>query len=274
MQAFECETSIPLELKKLSLETMSVIESTDTFRTLLPKLVQEFKLVSQAIKVPFAHLIQSKEKKVVAHLSELNYINLSSCLVPVPENFSGQFLDYLRTLKTMQSAVYGTANEFIKEYSIILSSFITNKDDRISSQDMSFLFNSIEQKSLEYSKTLSSFFQAPTKLGRAKLGSVIARIADIESIINTADSIASTHNQSELKDIELSITKIISMLDIIIEQMKQQDITKVSRAAAQNLSQGAYNLARYIEFISVFHFRTTAMLKMVEDLVDFLNKQI
>jgi hypothetical protein len=267
-------SNLLLNLKTLGLEDLTATDSTNIFNQILPKLVHEFKSLKEGLVTPILSLFISKERKVLAHLQNLNYVNLSQSLVSVPEGFKGFFLDYLKLLEKIQVQAYKDANEFIKEYHIVLSSFITNKDDQISSKDLSFFYNRVEQRTLENSDEISKFFNAPNKVSRAKLESVLARISDLEAISQVVKQIESRHNLEDLKTIEISLNKIIAMLDIIIEQMKKEDTTKVSRQAALNLSQGAYNLARYIEFISLLHFRTSVMLKTTNDLFDFLSKKI
>jgi len=267
-------TSLLLDLKTLGLEDLTAEDSTNVFNQVLPKLVSQFKSLKEGFVTAFSFISFSKEKRVLNNLKNLNYVNLSQSLVTTPEGFKGYFLDYLQTLEKIQTLAYKEAHEFIKEYQMVLSSFITNKDDQISSTDLSFFYNRVEQRTLESNGEIAKFFNSPNKVSRSKLQSVLARISDLETISQVVNSIEKKHNIDDLKSIELSLNKIIALLDIIIEQMKKQDTSKVSRQAALNLSQGAYNLARYIEFISLLHFRISVILKVINDLFDFLNKKI
>jgi hypothetical protein len=266
--------NLVLDLKILSLEDLTANDSTNVFNQILPKLISQFKSLKEGLISGFSFISFSKEKRVLNNLEHLNYVNLSQSLVTTPEGFKGYFLDYLQTLEKIQTLAYKEAHEFIKEYQMVLSSFITNKDDQISSKDLSFFYNRVEQRTLENSGEIAKFFNSPNKVARAKLQSVLARLSDLETISKVTSNIESKHNIDDLKSIEFSINKIISMLNIVIEQMKRQDTSKVSRQAALNLSQGAYNLARYIEFISLLHFRISVILKVINDLFDFLNKKI
>jgi hypothetical protein len=270
----DMSSSLIVNLKTLGLEDLTASDSTDIFNQILPKLVHQFKSLKEELVSTVFSIFSLKEKRVLNNLKTLNYINLSQSLVTTPQGFKGYFLDYLQSIEKIQTQAYKDADEFIKEYQMVLSSFITNKDDQISSKDLSFFYNRMEQRTLESNGEIAKFFNAPNKIARSKLQSVLARISDLETISQVVKNIESKHNIDDLKSIEISIVKITSMLDIIIEQMKKQDTSKVSRQAALNLSQGAYNLARYIEFISLLHFRTSIILKVIDDLFDFLNKKI
>ena len=279
-RVFEIEDhamSVTLCLKTLSIEDLQANDSTVVFNQVLPQLVHQLNAVKEGLLSPFTALtalFSSKEKKVLSHLDAINYIEISQSLVSVPEGFQGKFVDYLKLLESLSTQAYQDANEFIKEYHLLLSSFITNKEDRISAKDLSFYYNRMEQRTLERTKEIAEYFQAPTKLNRVKFQSVVDRLADVQEIDRLAKQIKNQHTTDSLKGIELSVNKIVAMLDIIIHQMKQEDTSKISRQAARNLSEGAYHLARYIEYVSLTHFRTTSMLKIVDDLFVFLNKQV
>lgn len=274
LQSMDCSLSLEQARALLSLEDAPIGHTTSTFQQLLPGLVDKLKTLEKGFELSFLSIFSSKEKRVLSHLNRLNYTNLSGSLVATPEGFKGHFVDYLKVLSDMQNIAFKDANEFIKEYQFHLSAFITNKDNQISAQDLSFLYNRMEQRTLESKKTIAEFFNAPNKLARAKVGDVLYRMADLETIDALAKQIESQHNVHTLKDIELSVNKIIAMLEMVIAQMKNADISKVSRQAAVNLSEGAYQLAQYIEFISLLHYRISAMLKVVDDLFVYMNKQL
>lgn len=267
-------TSSDLALRMMALETLSAQDALPLFRQTLPQLSDKIKKASTAlVELPLT-LFLDKQQMVVRHLSSFSYADISGSLVVVPENFNGQFLPFLQTMTEMQDKVYAQAFSCLEHYHVLLSSFLTNKETQIASKDDTSFYLHLEKSRQEEIKKLDFFFHAPNPMGRRTFGSVVARIADLPEIFSLSKKLEKQNMTSNLKAFEVQIKKISDMIDMIIKRSEENDINKISPAAARNLSQGAYEVARYIEFVTVFQFKVDAAVKAINELTGLLYVNI
>lgn len=270
--AIRSEISVPFGLSALSLESITVPETTTIFRELLPALSKQLKNTASSLELPFKNLFSSQETRVIKKAKEINYLYIADSIIDVPEGFSGELLAYIRVLLDLESKAYGQTTSFLQDYHVILSSFLTNKDDQVSSKDQKSRYDHIEKTTNEYKSKLMVFFENKNTLGRVRFSSVIKRMSDVPEIIEGAMKLESQHKKNELKSLEVDLNKITAMLDLIISRMQSEDINKISPAAARNLAFGAEQLAKNIEFIAFLHFKAQTVVTTTDYLIKMLDK--
>ncbi len=269
--ALSREFSVPFGLNTLSLESITVPETTSIFRQLLPALSKQLKDTASSLELPFLNLFTSQETRAIKKAKEINYLYIADSVIDVPEGFNGELLAYIQTLLDLESKAYGQTTSFMQEYHVILSSFLTNKDDQVSSKDQKSRYDHIEKTTLEYKSKLMVFFENKNTLGRVRFSSVIKRMSDVPEIIEGATKLESQHKKNALKSLEVDLAKITSMLDLIITRMQSEDINKISPAAARNLAFGAQQLAKNLEFVAFLHFKAQNVVTTTDYLIKLLD---
>lgn len=271
MLEIHSEMSVPFGLGALSLESINVPETTTIFRQLLPALSKQLKNTAASLELPFKNLFSSQETRASKKAVGINYLFIADAIIDVPEGFSGELLAYIQTLLDLEAKAYGQTNSFLQDYHVILSSFLTNKDDQVSSKDQKSRYDHIEKTTQEYKSKLMVFFENKNTLGRARFSSVIRRMSDVPAIIEGALKLESQHKKNELKSLEVDLNKITSMLDLIITRMQSEDINKISPAAARNLAFGADQLAKNLEFIAFLHFKAQNVVTVTDYLIRMID---
>jgi hypothetical protein len=216
--------------------------------------------------------LDKDSKEAVLSSRSLSYINFGDILITVPENFHGSMLDYIKTLSDVTTEVYTLNESILSEYNAILSSFITNKDDKISLKDHTDFFKKVKAKRLFILEKLGRFTK-DSGVSKVKLKSVISRMSDIEPIIRESINIGKLHNKAVITNVRDSIAKSTDLLDIIIKQTKNGDITNMSPAATLNISMGAYEVAKMVELLGIIYYDVNVLLKVVKELVNTLIKK-
>jgi hypothetical protein len=216
--------------------------------------------------------LDKDSKEAVLSSRSLSYINFGDILITVPENFHGSMLDYIKTLSDVTTEVYTLNESILSEYNAILSSFITNKDDKISLKDHTDFFKKVKAKRLFILEKLGRFTK-DSGVSKVKLKSVISRMSDIEPIIRESINIGKLHNKAVITNVRDSVAKSTDLLDIIIKQTKNGDITNMSPAATLNISMGAYEVAKMVELLGVIYYDVNVLLKVVKELVNTLIKK-
>lgn len=276
---FDDSTTVSLEsqLQRLALEAGFLSNVAGVFKNVVPSVSNAMKEAYQLFVSSDQITDQIKEtqkniSKLKPRLKHASLVSLDKTLVSVPEGFKGNFLDYAETLLSMSDEVFQESNKLIGEYSFVLSAFITNREDKISLQDHSNLFIRIQKRREELIAKISKFFPTTGDLSKAYIGTVIERVADVEVLVSHVEKLNGKRKQQSLEDLRDSIKKCTDLLDIIVEDVRREGVQQISGPAAMKISQGAYEVARYVEFISSYRFKTEQFIVAVGKLVTQLDQ--
>ena len=270
--------SVEHYLDKLSLEDSVFADSIATFNNVVPKLIDEVSQVATNIKTNLLGVFSlkkdlvSKHQKVARQLSTIKFSEIEELLISVPEGFSGDLVEYVNVLTGISSKLYSEVHETLQDYHVIISSFITNKEDQTSIKDYTYFFNRVSGYGAAVTDKLQKFFPESSTASKAYLKNVISRVADLETLYEETLKLESTHNTANLKDIEAGLSKLLATLEILHKQMASQDITKVSAKAALNISKGAYELANLLRVMSAFNFQCSVTINTVSNIFTKLDK--
>ena len=260
-------------ISKLSLESEFTANVIDTFRNLIPSLTFKIKeyvksfdsvstlFVSESSRAVECEKIFKSEYEKVQHL---NYSIYKKTLVSTPEGFKGSFLEYLTVLNKIIPEFFNSSNELLSEYNLILSSFITNKDNTTLYKNGTKLRESVISD-------LDQFF-VKNDSSKKYLGDVLYRFSDLDDLIAQMKKLEQFYKKQSLGNIKEQIRKSTDLLEIIIKNTTEDNASAVSGAAAKNIAEGAYEIGKLVETISIMHFKMDQTLNSVRNLFDTIKK--
>lgn len=268
--------SMETHLERIALEGELVANVINTFRTAVPTFIQSLMDSKQQFMKSFQDNrnivtdLTKKEKNAIDAARHLDFLNYGDRLISVPESFEGNLLDYAKSLRQVADIVYKVQNTVITDYKTILSSFITNKEDKLSLKDHTDFFKRIQLQREQLQKELKQFAASKTGESKAKLNTVMRRFAELEPLVKEVSLLTNAHEMTKLNHIADSVNECVDLLTIITDGMQRSTINNVSSNAALNISQGAYEVAKYVEFVSIVYFDVTVLLNCVDKLVNTL----
>jgi hypothetical protein len=204
-------------------------------------------------------------KRVYSH----NFLDFQDVLVQVPEGFEGNILDYLKLLNRIHLDIFKEALEVIGDYNVVLSSFITNKEDKNSLRVHSQIYERADAKREQVLKDLSGFFKDGSDLSRLPLRKVVSRFADLELVVEEAVTLTKDNHIKNLEKVKSGITETLIYLDKITSN---KEITQVSGSSAKQLAESAMSVARLVEACSVYAYKVRQAIESNRAIVDTLDK--
>jgi hypothetical protein len=204
-------------------------------------------------------------KRVQSH----NFLDFQDILVQVPEGFEGNLIDYLRLLDRIHLDVFKETLEVIGDYNIVLSSFITNKEDKTSLRVHTQVYTRADAKRQQVLKDIAGFFKHDSDLSRLPLRKVIARFADMEQLTDAAVDLTKDNHIKNLEKVKAAVNETVIYLDKI---MANKETSEVSGYAAKQLAESAMSVARLVETCSVYAFKTRQAIECTRSLVDTIDK--
>jgi hypothetical protein len=278
---FDTEITLSLEsqLARLALEASVIGNVIDSFKSALPSLASQLfsqfsLLTSEDKSKEDTQVIKLEFGKVKVKLPHSSFLQQSKTLVSVPEGFNGNLLSYAKALSDMSVEIFQEANKTLGEYNFALSAFITNKESKISLKDHTDIFLRIKARREKLTAEIGSFFSQDTNLSKAQLGDVIERFADLEVLVHGVDTLNTQRKAQNIKDISDSVKKSLDLLKIIIDDTENNGIAQVSGNAALNISTGAYEIGKYVEFIAMYRFRVEQLISCIGKLLANLEENM
>lgn len=212
--------------------------------------------------------IKYKEKQVSQVVGVIPFSEVGEMLVPVPENFKGNYIRYLDTLLELAADVYRQDLAVLKQYETMLSVFITNKDARLSTfvKEKAF-FKEVSNIRNKTTIALRTFFPKETGVSIARSKDIVERMADFPEMSKKAVDLAAIHNTVDVSKINNITQSCTELLGIIIKNIENGECKDASPDAALALSEGAYTVAQYVEMISAFYYSTTVAITVTDQIL-------
>lgn len=273
-------TSISLEsqLERLSIEANLFNNVIDTFRNIVPNLLNKLTDISltinpDTIENEIVKNISNDFAKLSKKIEHVNFGTYNKTLVSIPEGFKGYLLDYISTLEALSSDVYIKGNSILNDYNTIISSFINNKEEKIALKDNTQLYKQTAKDREKISNILKDYFPTSSSTSKAYLETVVARFNDLDKLVEKVSSFNREHNKQNMKQFKMNIDKTTSLLNIIIDE-SNNSISNISGNAAKNIAEGAYEIAKFIELVSIYRFKSEQAIVTIGSLIKVLNEKI
>lgn len=267
-----------------SLQTRLAIESIhggnasvlDIFSRLIPKTTD----VLRSYIAPISNFVSSENKETIKsseyretikRVKVIPFAAYQDTLIQVPEGFVGDLGKYLSVLVKIHTELVSKANAAVLGYTDELSIFLNNVDYRKSIKDHESFYLKIRSERNQFSKELAAFFKKDGNQSRVKLGSVINRFGDLDDIFNSAEKLEVLHRSSSLSDLLATVNLSVSLLDLIKDKLNNDKEMVISGQMAKHISQGAYEVASYVELVSLVCFNIEVALTSVQNLSKQFN---
>lgn len=264
--------------RRLAVESISTADVIGLFRQLLPKSSDVIRAYLPALSDLESREHSTKKldtkvyRDVVKKVEGISYVAFADTLVVVPEGFHGLFTPYLETLLVQNKTLDAFVLETLKDYNLQLAMFLSNADYRQSLKSHQANIDKVRKTRAVYEKALSTYFDKQhTSLSRRRLGDVINRFADLQRLFEKAEELEGVRQHRSYHETIEHVKKASDMLVLIRQRLDQDDISKVSGVVAKDLSDGAYEVAKLVEVLSVYGYHTETALAAVNRLAEQLK---
>ena len=276
MLKYEQTVSLEHQLQVISIEASVISNLIDSIKNIFPDLSEKFKVTQQVTKdltdteQAFKdHRLDKDQQFVIKELEHFNYMDIAELTTMVPEGFNGSFIEYMHVMEKSLNRINSLNNEVMQPFYILLSSFLTNKEDRNSLKDFTPVYNKLKESRQELIKEVGSFFNTGHDSSR-KIGVVIKRNSDFKTLFVKMNSLKKTIDSIDIKAIKDNLNKTIELMDLVVQRVQEKSIDSVTPEVAKNLSFGAYEVASEVEFFSVIYFK----MIVLNTCIDFLTKKL
>lgn len=276
LDASDFDAQSTSDLKRvLSHESLSMPDSFSVLTNFIPKIVTSINEGISFLKARIAGEgtagasgFREAMTDVDKYTVNKDFIEYRQVLMTVPEGFSGHLLDYLKALQDIAFKHIKDTHKSLEEYRVTLGSVLNSPDFRKNLQLHNRFVNDIE-KSVTDSKAVIAKFITPTRMtSRQKIGTVITRFSEMNPIIAEATRLMEFQNSYDYRRLNNQVAEICQFLDLIKKGIDDKEIENLSPAMVRNIADGAFEIAKLVEFVAIYSYHTENALACVNNLVE------
>lgn len=264
------EATCALKVNKIALESGFVSDLKDLINEALPMLRAKLSnlMVEDKDKAATQYIqeIFSLETKATYKAKHLDFLTFGVNFVSVPLGFKGHFIDYGAELLTILTEGSKTLNQLLVNTNMQLANCITNSDAILSLKDTSKIYTDAGNGRKEYNQRLGKYIVANNGVSKLPMTNVLYRFSDLSILGKQAKDLNTAIRDLRISQIKDKITELTSMADILIKNLKDDSVKKVSPIQAKNISMALYETASYVEFISTVYYDTVVFTQSINGL--------
>lgn len=200
------------------------------------------------------------EAKIEAGLKNIPYSDLTKLRVLVPEGFEGKYVDYATDLQQVFSYNENVLVPAIEEYYILIANIITNKNAKLSLKDNSSFVKRLISARTELNDLLVKDFVKDNHRTERTYEQVFSKNEDVTAMFKLRYQLMTSLEGTKLEQITDYVNKIRDSFTILINLAKEDQIEFLSAPQLKNITEGAYEIARQVEFFAVNYYRVKVLV--------------
>ncbi len=197
-------------------------------------------------------------------LDKINYVDVKDKIVPVPQGFKGEYISYIEALLPIIKETKEHIKEVLADYTTLVSSIINNGSDKIILKDYNELYKKIQDSRVKIDNEYKKFFSGNQAV--AKVGELIASMGQLKELNKKLEVLILSVDKQELTIMNDGVNNVHNLLNILISSIKENKIV-VNKADTIDLSNGAYELASYLESVAMTYYSINEIINRVKDLI-------
>jgi hypothetical protein len=249
----------------VALETFSVqaLDVTGMLKKMMPDIKTHFSNFISRFSSNDKPIPLSKDNRAFIKLLEKhNYVDLEPIAVDVPEGLDVDFLAFAHILNSaVDHAV--KVQQLLNTYTTYLAMLITNEFQRFETKNSVQVYQGMAAEREQILKEMGACFKQGSHETKAKYGDMIQRNKDWELIFGESDKLSKTINSVGRDALNSKVKEAAQLMDKVIQMLKDGKMESTAHEVAQELSEGAYQIASELEFFSVVYYRVLGFVTAV-----------
>jgi hypothetical protein len=273
------EGAVEYGLQLLALESGIVDNAVSLLRSVLPDFITNLTSKRDVLenaaktKVMDLHGISDKDADLVVGAVKADFINYADRIIVVPERFTGNYLEYTRITRPMVTEYYTLLDNILDEYSIIVSSFITNSFARVSLKEHDDYMISAKNFLSEREEIIHKFFHGKNDISRVRMKDVVANTPELNSLFLEQNLLVKSINKIDLKQLQRKVEKIVSLLGVVYKELEENKTNKVSGNVAKNIGDGSFIIARAVEAYVLLYYDALKLKNAIKETMELLKRK-
>lgn len=204
-----------------------------------------------------------EQRTFMQYLEKHTYLDVAPIGAFVPEGLKVPYLTYIHALAPSVAHVKTALREVTATYSQFLSELLSNPEAKLNTSSKVNYYRSWETEREQLNKTLANNFTQGSHETRTSMGEVVQRNGDWTRVFHEVDALAADINSISRQELNKTLASINELVDVVDKKIKRGELEGISRQAMEHLAEGAYGVAREIEFYVAIFYKVEALSQAV-----------
>lgn len=251
--------SLRIQKEMIALEAWAVADLHGLVKKAFPSIIDGLKdFFARTEPTEKTIVLNGDWRKFVQLLNGHRYIDLSPITCYTPEGMNDTYDAYSADLVPMVDRCEQTVNELLPQFCAFLASLISNKDAQLETISFRGEYKKLELERTKLNEAIATHFRKGRTDTVTIYGDVVRRNQDWEPVLQRAQLLSDRINKIDRKFIQKKIAECVDLMDTLEGKLKRNEFEKITPEIVDNLANGAYQVARELEFFSVTYYRVQA----------------
>lgn len=243
----------------LATESFASIHLPGVFRNLAGSVQSAFQFVHEFVQVPDIPQLTSDQKKFLKLVQNTPYPSMKSVKAFHPEGLKVTYLEYLHALAPVVSHVQDIQTRVVGPYMTFLTKFASG--DKFSLQAVSNMqeFRKSQSQRDKLYSDLGRCFGKEAYAGQTAVEHVIHRNNDWTEVFAKLQGAKDGVGAVDRQGIINQVNACSDLIEVIVKQFGGQSERRVSKQAAEDLHNYAFNVGKELELYSTTYYRVLAL---------------
>ena len=262
----------------IALEAFSLSSLGSGLKDFLPSIVSAFASNKVAAELPDMQSISADQAAFVKLIAPFPYTELMELRAFRPEGVTATYLNYLGALLPVTAYLTDIQHRVVQPYLVFLASVVSNKASSYSSNTNGLEYKKFEAYREAAYTAFGKLYAANSYAATTTVQHVVDRNTDWPAVFELAKKCTDNMKSVDLSALQSQMKQASDYLVILNDQLQTEAASSTTRpqceAAAERLSNGAYQVAKELEFFSSTYYRVLALNGAVNNTVEHIRKSI
>lgn len=255
----------------------ALVGSPSVLVTSLPSIRHHFFDLKDQIAHGFSTIHKNLATSIVAgiksevNVEKMNFIDLSTILITVPEGFSGNLYAYSDFMKSLYPNMTQKALEYYQTLRLELGKIVNVRSEKMTSRSFENIYEPYKVLREDAIRITKQFFEGDSTQSKSTLGNLFD---DKDQIVRTFENVTilrKTIKSTNLQSFVAAIDEVSELLEEIEKQIKLNTDVKFSPQVIQLMSDGVQEAALWGEYLASLFYDCDVLLTISKALSDKLK---
>lgn len=204
------------------------------------------------------------ENKIANTMAKTDYEDMRKFRMHVPEGFKGNLLTYFILMQQVLNYSQDIALPALQEFYVLVADVVSNKSSRKSVKDLAGMFSGYSKSREQYAKELASYFVPHSSQADRAFGEIFGGGRQLSEMYSEKYKLKRLLADIKISKYTDAVSKIRNGMQALVDIVGRGENTYLSPAQVKNITEGAYEMARQVEFFSLNYFRAYTACNIVE----------
>lgn len=215
--------------------------------------------------------LSHKQEKFLREIPKHKYLDIAPLLAYTPEGLKVTYTTYADELQPAVDHASKVLSVSLNVFSAYLSQLLTTNDGVNSSNSMKRVFSDWEKQRDHLNKGLGKCFDQGSRT-EVSIDRVIDRNGDWSKLLHTLEAMVVTMNTVNHSALKKKIDECVQLIEAVKNKGERGEMKSITPQVMDNLADGAYSVAREVEFYVATYYKVEAFSKAVDATLAHFDK--